>query len=141
MEMGLRLVYGLISLLVGCGPAATAASPSAALDGTWVFDPSRAERLFVVTAAPEGPERERALERTLRDMKDLEIVFAKNHVTLSTGLASRTVEFRVRQVEGSVVDLERLRDGQWIHTALAVEGDAMTWFDSDGEIEFVLRRR
>lgn len=139
--MGSRFVSGLLSLLVSCGPAATGASPSAALEGTWVFDPSRAERLFVVTAAPEGPERKRALERTLRDMKDLEIVFAKDQVTLSTGLTSRTVEFRVGQIEGSVVDLERLRDGQWIHTSLAVEGDTMTWFDSDGEIEFVLKRR
>lgn len=137
--MSRRVVLAWVALWVGCG---TVEAPPArvALAGTWVFDPSRAERLFVVSAAEEGPERARALERALRDMKDLRIVFTTDRVTLATSLAARTVEYRVRHVQGPMVDIERNRDGSWVTTSIMVEGDEMTWFDADGEIEFVLKR-
>lgn len=129
-----------VGLLVGCGPSTTAPSPSLVLGGTWVFDPTRADRLLVVQVAPEGPERERALERALEDMATFSVTFAPPLVTLKTDVASRTVPYRIRQIEGSIVELERDRDGEWVSTSLAVEGDRLTWFDVDGDVEFVFRR-
>jgi len=73
-------------------------------------------------------------------MKGLTVVFTANEVTLTTAAARRTVPYRIRERQGPMVELERERDGQWLGTSVMVQGDAMTWFDTQGEIEFVLRR-
>ena len=133
--------YAMASCLaIGCGSAEAPDPPD--LRGQWVFDAERAEQLYVVSSMPEGPERDRALQRAKRDMKDLEVDFDEQTATLHTPWSERTVHYEVVRWYGPLVDIVGRRDpyAPPVSSSLELEGEHLTWFDADGEVEFVLRR-
>jgi hypothetical protein len=135
-----RIAHAAVVLALGaaCGSGAGPAVPQ--LPGTWIFDEARVSELYEVVAAPEGPERERALARARSQHAEFEIVFTDDEATLMTGTARRSVPYRVRAWHGLVVQLEALHGETVVTTIVKVDEDRMTWFDRDGEVEFVLRR-
>jgi hypothetical protein len=129
----------VLALGAACGSRQRADTPQ--LPGTWVFDEARVGELYEVIAAPDGPERDRALARARSRHADLRIEFTETEATLDTGAARRSLPYRLRAWNGPVVQLEGLQGEQVVVSTLKVDGDRMTWFDRDGEIEFVLRRQ
>jgi hypothetical protein len=111
------------------------------LQGVWEADPSRFERLRVVEAAPEGPERDRVRAMIARDFEALTITFTADEALLQTVTSRRTVPYRIQSAQGPLVVLAGLHGDRTVYTTLSVEADRMTWFDADGQIEYVLRRR
>lgn len=126
-------------LLGGCGTKpAEPLKPD--LTGTWVLDDARVEALYEVSSAPEGPERLRAVARVKRAHADLVVEFGGETVQLSVGGIEREVTYQVIGTYGPLVVVEGLDGTEVINTTLKLEGDHLTWFDGDGEVEFVLRR-
>ncbi len=126
-------------LLGGCG-SKPAEPPKPDLVGTWVLDEARVGTLYEVTSAPEGPERSRAEARVRRAHADLLVEFSVDTVQLSVGSLEREVTYQVLGTYGPLVVVEGVHDGGVVNTTLKLEGDHLTWFDADGEVEFVLPR-
>jgi len=115
-------------------------SPAPDLEGTWVFDASRVEQLEEVASTRAGPSRALAAERARRDFVDLWIAFTNSKATLHTATTERTVNYRVVRWQGPLVVLVADEADGIVSTSVKVEGDRLTWFDSRGEVEFVLKR-
>lgn len=138
--MVVRFVLGaLFALGAACGSGERPDPPQ--LPGTWVFDETRAAELYEVISAPVGPERERALARAHSRHADLQIEFTDDEAKLSSGALRRSLPYRIRAWTGPVVQVEGLQGDDVVVSTMKVDGDRLTWFDRDGEIEFVLRRQ
>jgi hypothetical protein len=134
--MGWRSAVLLV--LAACGGGER--PPPPALAGTWKLDETRIAELYEVAAAPSGPERERAIVRALDHHRALEIEFTDEVATLHTENATRSLPYRIRAWHGNALQVEGLQGDEVVSSTLKVDGDRLTWFDRDGEIEFVLRR-
>lgn len=138
-----RLLGSVIAALLlssACGKAEPPPKPD--LRGRWVFDRDRADQLYVVTSMPEGPEQQRALQRAYKDMEGLEVEFDDQTATLRTAWSERTVYYEVTRWYGPLVDVVGRPDpyGPPTSSSLRIDGERLTWFDADGEVEFVLRK-
>lgn len=133
-----RRWLSVVLVLLGCVQTSRVDTP-ALLPGVWVTDTSRLNELRVVDHLV-GDERARALARAEEDYRDLQIVFTLDEASMTLGGVTRTVHYRVVGWQGPIVDLQTLQNGVETRTSLRVDGDQLTWFDRDGEVEFVLRR-
>lgn len=134
-----RLVLALLLAASACTASETRPPPS--LPGTWVFDHTRIAELYEVTTTPKGPERDRAIVRARNRHAHLRIDFTQTEATLVNGAHRRSLPYRIRAWHGPVVQVEGLQGDDVVVSTLKVDGDRMTWFDRDGEVELVLRRQ
>lgn len=133
------VLAAVFALGAACGSGERPDPPQ--LPGTWVFDDARAGELYEVVTAPVGPERDRALARARSRHADLQIEFTDDEAKLRSGAVQRSLPYRIRAWHGPVVQVEGLQGDDVMVSTLKVDGDRLTWFDRDGEIEFVLRRK
>lgn len=133
-----RGLLSMVFIVAGCGSPPPVDTPTKLL-GTWQGDLSRLEQLRVV-ADTRGDERARALARAKDQLSGLRIVFTADEATMTTTAKTLSVPYQVRGWQGPMVELQTLQDGRVVATSLRVDDDQLTWFDREGEIEFVLRR-
>ncbi len=134
-----RSFLALTALLVAaCADPQPPPPPN--LEGVWKTDEMRLSELYEVTVAPRGEEAVRALERVRRNHQHLRIEFTADLVSLRGAGEARVVPYRVLGSWGPLMQLEGLHQDGVVNTMIKVDGDHLTWFDADGQIEFVLIR-